>query len=384
MSEESVAAASPRRSRRPVAIITAGVAALALAVAGGVVAVAAVQRTDTVAAAQAAVATLDDARRQERLAAIALTAAIDSALRLSRSVASLHGALPGLAQPATIDALQRTLEDLDAELAVSDLDAADDQARAEHIELVGDEVATAGVDDGADTADLEAVTAAATASTAPIIAHTDQLRAATAALDAARTAVLGAVVDVAATTAEFVDTTLAAHPLAAEAARDALDSAQVAFAAAAATGGIVALGDAYAHAAAVVAESHAAAAAAQAANSPEYVDPSTGRSVPNPQYNPALPENGGGSGSGGTGGGTPTEHPRAAYCASTGFANNQLCLDEVPATFSTNAAYVPWSSCNPGYYSTHSVGWGGNSNAGYSFPWSATVDGPTVTYYVCG
>jgi len=105
---------------------------------------------------------------------------------------------------------------------------------------------------------------------------------------------------------------------------------------------------------------------------------------------------GGGGSGGGTGGGTggggtappppPPPHPRADYCANTGYAGNSACLNEVPASFTTNGHFVAYGSCNRTTYNTHQVGWGGTSTGGannFSFPWSASVSGPTVTYYVC-
>lgn len=59
---------------------------------------------------------------------------------------------------------------------------------------------------------------------------------------------------------------------------------------------------------------------------------------------------------------------------------------KTPPTFSTNGNYVGYAPGICSYYTAHNVGYGGNSRNGssFSFPWSATVSGPTVTYYVCG
>lgn len=79
-------------------------------------------------------------------------------------------------------------------------------------------------------------------------------------------------------------------------------------------------------------------------------------------------------------------HPREETCASQGFSGNSACLNEVPATFTTNEFFVALASCNGAAYSHHAVGWGGTSTTGasnYRFPWSASVEDALVTYVAC-
>ena len=82
----------------------------------------------------------------------------------------------------------------------------------------------------------------------------------------------------------------------------------------------------------------------------------------------------------------PAEHPRVQYCAETGYANNGACLDAIPATFSTNSLFKSFNDCKRGAAGIHQIGWGGNSRTGLGFagPWTARVDGPTVSYFACG
>lgn len=61
---------------------------------------------------------------------------------------------------------------------------------------------------------------------------------------------------------------------------------------------------------------------------------------------------------------------------------------KVPAKFETGAGYIPFGQCDGSFYSSHQVGWGGTSLGGRTLaskgvPWSATVNGDTVTYYIC-
>lgn len=103
-----------------------------------------------------------------------------------------------------------------------------------------------------------------------------------------------------------------------------------------------------------------------------------------------------GGGSSGGGGGTtappppPPLHPRAALCESLGFTNNTACLNNEPTYVTTNASYVPLSSCvDPGAYGSHTPGFGGTSRPSYTFPWSYRIDYAssglgTVKFFVCG
>lgn len=82
---------------------------------------------------------------------------------------------------------------------------------------------------------------------------------------------------------------------------------------------------------------------------------------------------GGSGGPGGTGGGGPS-------C----WGNQENACDKTPPTYASDGNEVGYSSiCS--YYSSHNVGYGGRSLGGHpsGVKWAATVDGPTVTYYVC-
>lgn len=405
---------------------SAAVALVAAGITGGVLGTQAMQRETAIANAQAALGQLQSSERQERIAGTELIRSIDDQLTAYRETESLPSGLKDLAAADSIERLVDARAAAAEQLLTVGVDVDDERARAAWpADLLGEQGRTLDLADPASadfTLDLEGPTQQIEADTETLLAWASLVEEKVAEIRGAREEVAGSTNDITAAIAAIARTTanpttalLEANPKATASSRAALTDAQVALEAAAnieaakgesdsredshgnathpatadptdvevaaeVDGEIIDLAITYVKAAATVRDSHAAAVAAESQNATEYVDPSTGKTVPNPYYNPQLPapppDNGGG--------GTPSVHPRADYCASTGFANNQLCLDAVPATFSTNAAYVPWSSCNPGYYSTHSVGWGGNSNAGYSFPWSATVDGPTVTYYVCG
>ncbi|MGZ0069866.1 hypothetical protein [Microbacterium arborescens] len=89
----------------------------------------------------------------------------------------------------------------------------------------------------------------------------------------------------------------------------------------------------------------------------------------------------GGSGGGSNGGGSSGGGSSEPSC----WGNQENACVKTPATFSTNGNYVGLhGGC--AYYFEHNVGYGGNSRDGASldFPWSASVSGPTVTYYICG
>lgn len=88
----------------------------------------------------------------------------------------------------------------------------------------------------------------------------------------------------------------------------------------------------------------------------------------------------GGGGSSGGGGGSAAPSPAPGQ--------NWDHIDKAPAKFTTGANYVPYSWGDCSFYSSHQVGWGGTSTSGDSMgrlgaPWSATVYGDTVTYYIC-
>ena len=102
-----------------------------------------------------------------------------------------------------------------------------------------------------------------------------------------------------------------------------------------------------------------------------------------------APNNGGGSpnnggGSPNNGGGTPNN--------GGGTPNNgggSPAPNRTPAKFTTGAGYVGYNGGSCSYYSSHQVGWGGTSTGGNSLgaqglTWSATVNGDTVTFYLCG
>ena len=85
---------------------------------------------------------------------------------------------------------------------------------------------------------------------------------------------------------------------------------------------------------------------------------------------------GGGSNGGSTGGGS-----------TGGGSNGGGSTNTTPAKFQTGANYVSYSGrCS--FYTSHNVGFGGTSTSAGSMdalgaPWSATVNGGTVTYYLC-
>lgn len=90
----------------------------------------------------------------------------------------------------------------------------------------------------------------------------------------------------------------------------------------------------------------------------------------------------GGGGSSGGGGGSAAPAPAPAP------GQNWDHIDKAPAKFTTGANYVSynWGRCS--FWSSHQVGWGGTSTSAGSMDklgaaWSATVDGDTVTYYLC-
>ena len=95
---------------------------------------------------------------------------------------------------------------------------------------------------------------------------------------------------------------------------------------------------------------------------------------------------GGGAPSNPGGGGGPSNpggsgEPPAPEC----WGNQENACDKTPASFATDGNYVGYSdSCF--YYDEHNVGYGGHSTSGGpgGVSWSATVNGPTVTYYICG
>lgn len=395
---------TPPTVRWPLASkITAGVAGVVLigaSITGGIMATRAAERDSAIVGADAALAQLDSAERQERVASTEIIGSIDSQLTLYRDTETLPAGLKDLADAEAIASLVDARTAIVEQLLEAGIDVDDAESRADWPQaLLGQRttvVDVVAVDLEADPGVIAEATTSILANAELVQAHADKIRTTRDAVEDISAGVIAAIGDLAGTTEEPAAALLETNPKATAASREAFAATQSALEVA---GGepdeaIVSLAVNYAAAAAAVRESHAATVAAESQNVAEYVDPATGQTVSNPNYNPSAPSNpGGGSGGGGnTGdggggdaGGGPAEHPRAAYCASTGFAGNVACLDARPASFTTGGSYVPWESCDATPYTSHMVGWGGTSTGGpsYGFPWSATVDGPTVYYYTC-
>ena len=382
-------------TKRPTrSTVAAGIAAAALVAAtitGGVVGTVVDQRTQAVDAAAAAIQTLRDARTEERQAAGQLTGAVQRAVDHRAAVIDLAGDLAELADADELADLVESTDELGALLEQAEGVVDDEPVRLVQV-LDTDE--TPVLDPKASIDALQLLEQTTLEQTEPIQEHTVELRDRKEDLASAEALVLEQLGVVAGTTSDPSAALLAGHEKAGEAATTALVDAQASFESAGedALDGkdvqldeLVSAGVAYVDAAAAVSAAHAAAVAAEQQNAAEYTDPTTGQTVKNPSYNPSVPT-APPAGSGGGGSAPEPVHPRWDYCASTGFYGNGACLDAIPASFTTNASYIPFDSCDWTWYGAHSVGWGGTSLTGgnnYSFPWSATVDGPTVTYYVC-
>lgn len=99
--------------------------------------------------------------------------------------------------------------------------------------------------------------------------------------------------------------------------------------------------------------------------------------------------NGGGGGSLNAGGSSNSGGSNTGGGSSnTGGGYIDPNANKMPAKFQTGALYVGYSArCF--FYASHTVGYGGTSTSAGSMDalgvsWSATVDGPTVIYYICG
>jgi len=416
-------------TRSRIVAALAGCALVGAAITAGVTATAAGEHTDAVAAAAATIEMLRDAQAEERQAAGQLTGAQLRAVEHLDDVDELWGQLVDLAGPTELDELTAAADRVAAELEAQGIT---EQADVKLVQVL-DRVDVPVLDDHASIEVLRDVASSTTALAAPIQAHGAQLRTLAAELAAAEADVLAALAKVAASTAEPAAAVASAHPKAGTAASKALTAAQEAFEAAgvAASSGtrrsssstspavspvaagagedlelveldeLVAAGVAYVDAVAAVKAAHAAATAAEQQNAATFTDPATGQTVRNPSYNPSQPSTPPGGGTPGPGAPTcpgvyvdgqcwlnatynPT-HPRWGTCASEGFYGSQACMDSVPATFTTNGSYV--SSCPGGsvWYAEHSPGWGGTSTlgSGIGAPWTASVSGQTVTFYLC-
>lgn len=103
--------------------------------------------------------------------------------------------------------------------------------------------------------------------------------------------------------------------------------------------------------------------------------------------------NGGSSNNGGgspnNGGGTPNNGGGTPNNGGGTPGNGGGTPNRTPANFERGSGYVGYNGGSCSYYSSHQVGWGGTSTGGRSLgsqglTWSATVNGDTVTYYLCG